>query len=62
MSTKEEGKREIVAAFDPSTRFVGWAILDVTAPGKPTRILSGVIEGKGGTRHGRYASISWKAR
>lgn len=51
-----------ILAFDPSTRNVGWAVLDASASGRPVRVASGVIEGKGGTLFGRYRSIRFQAR
>ncbi len=58
----EQRKEHLIVAFDQSTRLVGYAVLDVRRLGQPRRVESGVIEGKGGTRHGRYASIRFQAR
>lgn len=57
-----EQKKLRILGVDPSTSLLGWAVLDATNPGHPTRIASGVIEAQGGTRYGRYRSIRFKSR
>lgn len=57
-----EQQQDLIVGFDQSTRLVGFAVLDVRRAGQPRRVESGVIEGKGGTRHGRYASIRFQVR
>ena len=57
-----EQRQDLIVGFDQSTRLVGFAVLDVSKTGQPQRVESGVIEGKGGTRHGRYASIRFQGR
>lgn len=51
-----------ILGIDPSTRLVGWGLVDATKPAKPVRLDSGVIEAHGGTRFGRYRSIRFKMR
>lgn len=58
----KETKSDLIIGFDPSTRFVGWGILDVAGSAEPRHVASGVIEGKGGTLFGRYRSIRFRAR
>lgn len=62
MSARGEGKQIRILGIDPSTRLIGWGLIDATNPGKPKRIDSGVIEAIGGTRFGRFRSIRFKMR
>lgn len=54
--------RAVVLGIDPSTRHVGYALLECARPGQPKYLESGVLEGRGGTLDGRLASIYWLLR
>lgn len=55
-------QRNLILAVDPSTRVVGWGLLDAAKPGKPVRLESGIIEAGGGSRFGHYRSIRFSVR